>query len=148
MNKILLGSIAAFILAFTGLVVTFQYHVAKDEVIPVFGGVSQGTEGSIATSTTLDAPSRTAFTASSGRTATSSACSSRTISTGGAGIRLSFATTTPFNGTPYFQVTTSVTAGHIQAASTTVVYDSQFWGCGAIQIWSDAAQVITIGETQ
>lgn len=144
MKKILLA-LSAFVLALTGLVYVFTQ---EREIAPALGGVSQGTEGSIATSTTLNAPSRTAFTASRGRTATSSACSSRSITTRGAVINLSFATTTPYEGTPYFQVTPTVTAGHTQAASTTVVYDSQFYGCGAIQIWSDAAQVITISETQ
>lgn len=40
MNKLILGSIAALILAFTGLVVTLEYQVANDEVSPALGAGS------------------------------------------------------------------------------------------------------------
>jgi hypothetical protein len=39
--------------------------------------------------------------------------------------------------------------GHLQAASTTVVYDSGLYGCGAVKIYGfDANSVITVTETR
>ena len=148
MSKLILGSLAALILALAGLVATLNFEVKNKEVPIALSGVSQGTEGSIATSSVITMPATTATTITIGRTATSSACSSRAITTNASIIRLAFSTTTPYEGTPYFQVAASNVNGNTKAVSKTVVYDSQFWGCGAIQAFSYSAQVLTILETQ
>lgn len=40
------------------------------------------------------------------------------------------------------------TYGHLQAASTTVAYDSGQYGCGAVKIYSFATQAITVSESR
>lgn len=42
--------------------------------------------------------------------------------------------------------TLSATVGHLQLASTTVVYDSGLYGCGRVSAYSYASQTITISE--
>lgn len=74
--------------------------------------------------------------------ATSTLCGSRVISTGPLAIRIGFmdgATATP-------------SSGHVQAASTTVAYDAQVYGCGrytAYPMSSDGSTaILTIVESQ
>lgn len=38
--------------------------------------------------------------------------------------------------------------GHLQAASTTVAYDSGLYGCGLMKVYSFATQQITVSETR
>lgn len=73
--------------------------------------------------------------------ATSTNCAARIISTTGAtGIMLTFADITGENP--------SATVGHWQAASTTVVYDSGLFGCGAVKAYSGVTQTLKVTETR
>jgi hypothetical protein len=38
--------------------------------------------------------------------------------------------------------------GHLQAASTTVSYDSGIYGCNAVRIYSFASSIITVSESR
>lgn len=69
--------------------------------------------------------------------ASSTACASRIISTQGSEIRVTFNDVIP----------TSIN-GHAQAASTTVNYNAEDYGCGAVRIFPYAAQTITVTETR
>lgn len=75
-------------------------------------------------------------------------CDSRIISTAGEPITLSFGSTSPFGGA---QATSTLQQGkgHLQAASTTVAYDSGIYGCG---IWiargNNATTTINLTETR
>lgn len=67
--------------------------------------------------------------------ATSSACSSRLVSTLGKAIMLSFTGL----------LTPTALIGHVQAASTTISYSNDTYGCGAITAFGfDASTTITL----
>lgn len=61
-------------------------------------------------------------------------CVSRTLSTLGVPIMLSFSS----------DVTPSATAGHAQAASTTVTYENGSFGCGAITAFAFSSTTVTV----
>lgn len=42
----------------------------------------------------------------------------------------------------------SATAGHLQAASTTVAYDSGLYGCGAVYMYGFVSTAITVSEAR
>lgn len=65
-------------------------------------------------------------------------CDARVISTVGVPIMLGFGTVDGF--------TVSGTAGHLQGASTTVVYDSGEVGCGAVTAYGFSSTTITVSE--
>lgn len=71
---------------------------------------------------------------------TSPNCSSRIITT------LSSAIMLTFSDKP--GVTPSATVGHLQAASTTQVYDSGLYGCDAVRAYSFSSQTITVSEAR
>ena len=98
------------------------------------GGALAGSEAKIATSTTsnLGAAGATALFS------TSTGCTSRIITTTPiAPIRLTFRD----DDVP------TATFGHIQAASTSVAYDSAIYGCGRWEAFSWVAQAVSISET-
>jgi len=80
--------------------------------------------------------------------AVNTACSSRVISTVGRDITLTFSTSTDLASTNE----PTATYGHVQLASTTVVYDAGVWGCGLVQAFgyevssSDATTTISTTE--
>jgi len=65
-------------------------------------------------------------------------CDARVVTTSDAAVRLGFGTVTGF--------TVSATAGHIQAASTTVVYDSGLYGCGNVTAYGWSSTTLTVSE--
>lgn len=72
--------------------------------------------------------------------ATTTACSARVITTYASPVMITFS-----------QVQGSIptaTFGHLQAASTTVAYDSGLYGCGAVEIYSFTNQSITVSESR
>jgi hypothetical protein len=69
-----------------------------------------------------------------------STCSARVITTYASPIMISLSDVQGF--------TPSATQGHLQAASTTVVYDSGLYGCGAVRIYSFVSGAITVTETR
>ena len=68
-----------------------------------------------------------------------SSCSSRIVSTQGDAIKLTFS---DFRGD-----VPSQTVGHVQAASTTVAYDSGLYGCNAVKVYSYGTQSLQVTET-
>lgn len=70
--------------------------------------------------------------------ATSTACTSRVISTSAQPIMITFSDNQGKIPTGSF--------GHLQAASTTVAYDAGLYGCGRLQVYSFATQLITVTE--
>lgn len=88
-----------------------------------------GLEGTVASSSLLSV-SNTAITL----IATSS-CAARIVTTTASPIMLTFS---DYNG----QTPTGL-FGHLQAASTTVVYDSGQWGCGLVKAYAFSAGTIT-----
>lgn len=93
-----------------------------------------GLQATVATSTEL-AVSGTASTLIS-----TSTCSARIISTRGNAIMLTFS--------DYANHTPTATFGHLQSASTTVVYDSGQYGCGKVKAYSYGTETITVTETR
>lgn len=73
--------------------------------------------------------------------ATSSQCSARIVTTPGtSAIMLTFSDNQGKTPTALY--------GHLQAASTTVAYDSGLYGCGAVKVYSFASQAISVTETK
>lgn len=72
--------------------------------------------------------------------ATSSDCAARIIGTAGGAIRLTFSDTLGARPTAL--------AGHVQAASTTVAYDSGLYGCHAIWVYPYVTEPLTTTETR
>lgn len=101
-----------------------------------FGSAPSGLAATVATTTqyTVGTTAVTAF-------ATTTNCSSRVISTVAQPIMITF---TDQSG----QVPTAL-FGHLQSASTTVVYDAGIYGCNAVKIYGfNADSVITLTETR
>lgn len=97
-----------------------EFHLKPNTGVPIFGASIAGNWNAFATSTN---------------------CTSRTISTKTAPIVLSFV-----DG-----ATSSPIRGHIQAASTTVNYDAELYGCGRVTAYSMVSDatvtIISITET-
>ena len=68
-------------------------------------------------------------------------CKSRVISTTDSAIMVSFDDVTGFGST-----TISGTAGHWQAGSTTVAYDSALYGCGLVSAFGYSSTTITVSS--
>ena len=66
-------------------------------------------------------------------------CASRTISTVGGDITLSF-----YDGAP----TLGQYNGHLQLSSTTQTYDSDQFGCGKLKVFAISTTTVTVTETQ
>lgn len=84
--------------------------------------------------------SQAAVTSTASTIIATSSCSSRIISTVASPIMLTFTDNQGAIPTGVF--------GHIQAASTTVVYDAGLYGCGAVKAYSFTAATITVAETR
>ena len=72
--------------------------------------------------------------------ATSTNCASRIITSRAAPLMLTFS--------DYNNATPTATFGHLQPASSTVVYDSGLWGCGKVKAYAYTTDTITVTETQ
>lgn len=72
---------------------------------------------------------------------TTNSCKARVVTTNGTGVSISFDDVTGFGST-----TISVTKGHWQPASTTVVYDSALYGCGLMSAIAAASTPVTISS--
>ena len=113
-----------------GLLVSLFFYSGNS-----FGAAPQGLGARVATSSnrTWTAASELAF-------ATSTNCAARIIGTRGDAVRIVFS---DINGE-----TPTASLGFPQAASTTVVYDADLYGCGKVSIFSYSAQVINLAETR
>jgi hypothetical protein len=99
-------------------------------------GGTAGVQSTVATSsfqTTVAGTARILF-------ATSTLCSSRVISTQAGAVMLTFSDLTGQRPTG--------ARGHIQTASTTVVYPSENFGCNAVWVYPYGADTLTVTETR
>jgi hypothetical protein len=128
MNKTLIGLLGVAI-----LIVGFLYFSGMS--VTPFGAAPSGLATTIATSGPI-AVDTTQITV----IATSTNCTTRQLSTNNSAIKLTI-------GDADGDVPTG-TNGIWQAASSTVVYDSGQWGCGALKVYSYVAQTINATETR
>lgn len=70
----------------------------------------------------------------------SSTCTARIITTYASPIMITFSDSAGVGGGP------TGTFGHLQAASTSILYDAGQYGCDAVRIYSFASQNITVSE--
>jgi hypothetical protein len=89
---------------------------------------------------TVATTSNPTVTATPGRNFATSTCATRIITTSASPIMITFS---DFQG----DVPTG-SFGHLQAASTTVAYDSGQYGCNAVRIYSFTSQSVTLTETR
>ena len=68
-----------------------------------------------------------------------SSCSSRVITTSGSAVMMTFSANQGLIPSGFF--------GHLQAASTTVAYDSGLYGCNALTMYSFTTQYVTVSES-
>lgn len=69
-----------------------------------------------------------------------SSCSARIISTATSSVRITFS---DIQG-----AVPTDDRGHWQGASTTVAYDSGLYGCDAVRVWSQSAQIIEVSDVR
>lgn len=79
-------------------------------------------------------------TTTAGTLFATSTCVSRIVTTSASAVMLTFS--------DYAGQTPTGSFGHLQPASTTVVYDSGQFGCGRVQVYSFATQLITVSESR
>lgn len=101
---------------------------------PTVGAATEGLPATVAT-TSQNAVSTSVTTLFS-----TSTCAARIITSRAAPLMLTFS--------DYANQTPTATFGHLQAASTTVVYDSAEYGCGRVKVYAYAADTITLTETR
>jgi len=102
---------------------------------PASGASFPGSKATVAT-TSQSAVGTTAITLF----ASSTACTSRIVTTYAQPIMLTFSDVTGQTPTGTF--------GAIQAASTTVTYDAEIYGCDRVKAYSYGSQTITIQENR
>ena len=124
-NKILALGIIALAIVFS-----FSFTTTK-----LSASAPSGLPGTVATSSQA-AVSTTAISLF----ATSTACSSRIITTYASPVMLTFS--------DYAGQTPTGVFGHLQPASTTVAYDSGIYGCGLVKGYSFTSQTITVTEVR
>lgn len=69
-----------------------------------------------------------------------SSCSARIVTTQASPIMLTFS--------DYSNQTPTAMYGHLQAASTTVAYDSGLYGCGLVKVYSFTTATTTVSESR
>ena len=115
------------------VVVMVLLFVANFRIEQASAGAYPGTQTKVATT------SQSALTTTAQSLFATSTCTARIISTEGASsIRLTFS--------DYAGQSPTGTFGHVQLASTTVVYDAEQYGCGLVKAYSYTSQLITITE--
>lgn len=125
-NTIALASIVLALFAIALFVFNSPY--------PVSASAPSGLQASIATT------SNPTVTSTAVLVFATSSCAARTISTSASPIMITFSDNQGKVPTGSF--------GTLQAASTTVTYDSGQFGCGAVKIYSFTSQVITVAEAR
>ncbi len=128
-NKILLALAGAVIVALSFLIFWDNKEVAEARQWP-------GYIATFATST----PSQSVTAATVELLFASSSCSSRVIGTRTGEIRLTFRDTGADRPTGQ--------AGFSQAASSTVVYDAETFGCGAVYVYPFVTETLSVMEYQ
>lgn len=112
------------------------------EARPAFASAPSGLNATVATTSPLtigptDAINVPLFGAT---TTTNNGCAARVVTTTATPIMLEF--------TISASTTASGTVGHLQAASTTVVYDGGQYGCGLWTAYAFGTTTITVTETK
>jgi len=115
-------------------VVALSAYILGINTMPAFASAPPGLPASVAT-TSAAAVSTTASTLFA-----TSTCNARIITTYADPVMLTFS--------DYAGQTPTATFGHLQSASTTVVYDSGQYGCGLVKAYSYGTQTITVTETR
>ena len=101
----------------------------------VYSAAPSGLQATVATTSNI------AVTTTQKLVFATSTCAARIVSTKASAITITF------SDNPTAIVPTGA-VGHVQAASTTVVYDSGLYGCGALRIYSYVTDTITVAETR
>lgn len=130
MNTIIKYALPVAAFAFAALVGYFLMGQAN----PAFASAPSGLPASVI--------SQTAFTVTNAASqiAATSTCAARTVSTSASPIMLGF--------TAKVGTTTTGSFGFLQAASTTVTYDSGQFGCDQMSAFSYTSGTITVIETR
>lgn len=123
-NRIVTLGIIVAMIALTAMLLTEK----------TFGSAPAGLPTSVA-STTSQAVSTTARLL-----VATSTCDARIITSRAQPLMLTFS---DYNG-----ATPTAQFGHLQAASTTVTYDSGVYGCGAVKVYAYGTDSITVTETR
>lgn len=112
------------------------------------GSAFSGVQAMVATSSTIQVGPQERKVWFLGRTVDVKVpCAARIISTQGQAVALTFDGVS--SSTAMSQLSLTLASGHIQAASTTVVYDSGLYGCNRIGIYGyGATTTVTITETR
>lgn len=127
-------SIQSFVFAVTGTFLLVAILLSVN-VFTAHGSAPSGLRAIVATT------SNPTVTSTAGLVfATSTQCSARVITTYASPIMVTFSDVQGKVPTGTF--------GHLQAASTTVAYDSGIYGCETVRIYSFTSQAITVTETQ
>lgn len=129
-------AIAAFLLA--GILLLKPMNTA-------LGGAFTGTSAYLQTSTTTVVGPQGAAAVKTQIFAENTACKARVVTTSGlSAVMISF-DDIPAAGN-VGSTTVSGTVGHWQAASTTVAYDAELYGCGTWNAYGYASSTITVSE--
>lgn len=110
--------------------------VVSQTAMTALGAAPSGLPATVGTSTTRHLAAATPTLVFP----TSTNCAARIITTASSTAMISFSDKQSLVPSP--------TAGHYQAGSTTVAYDSGIFGCDAVRIYSFTAQQITIQESR
>ncbi len=128
-KSITFGTFVALILATVYLSGVFTPHA--DASAP--SGIPADTLNATSSNPTVTTTASLVF-------ATTTSCSARVVTTYASPVMLTFSDNQ--GETP------TGTYGHLQAASTTIAYDSGLYGCGAVKIYSFVSQAISVTETR
>ncbi len=127
--KWIAGGIATMVIIAVSLIILSYSHIAV-------ASAPSGLSSTVATT----GPMAVTTTASTILGTTTQQCAARVISTRESAITLTFSDNQGATPTALF--------GHIQPASTTVVYDAGLYGCNAIKAYSFTSQNVTVTETR
>ncbi len=130
-NKVVLSLVILGIFAIAFLLISFQVKMA-------YGSAPSGLNGNVATTTAYTLVAQTAMLVAATSTP---ACSARIITTTSSAVMLTFAD---------IGVAPTFLTGHLQLASTTVVYDSGTVGCGPVRAFGVGASnsTLTVSESR
>lgn len=139
----MLKQLSHYTLALIGILlvafVAFLYTPAQDALGESFTGTASRLDFATTTSVGPQAiPAVRIFSTSATK------CDARVITTTGSNIFISFGEPTTVGNISSSTLANGV--GHLQATSSTVVYDSGLYGCGTWHAWGPASSTITISE--
>ena len=122
----------SFIYGFLGIFLLAVTYMVGASAVTVYAAQPSGIAANVATTSNplIGTTGATLFATST--------CSSRVITTYASPIMLTFS--------DYAGQTPTATFGHLQSASTTVVYDASVYGCGRFQAYSFVSGSTTVSE--